>query len=190
MIALLLLFSYFGATSAGCVPCDPSAANGSSAICSDGWQTSLYENGECVFDSRVELKSVFVSGSVFTFGLCLAVTSNIGESCFENMAGQVAARLAATGSSSTGAVAVVEGCETHMLHSPCSLGEAKYTAYTSVSSVADCAVLDILYADAMEECLRHDADGRFWAAVGYLMAIIFGLGVVGGCVGAFIASVA
>ena len=181
-LVLALFLSIAASASAGCVPCE---ANGT-AICTKGWQTSLYENGECVFDSTVDFKKdVFVTGSVFSFGLCLTVTSQVGESCFENMAGQVAARLAGAGPTTS----VIGGCESHMLHSPCGIGEAKYTGYTSLSKVADCAVIDILYADAMEECLRHDADGRFWAAVGYMMmVIIIGLGVSCGLI-AFCAAI-
>jgi len=187
MIASLLLvfLSVAGVARGACVQCE-AAVNGT-AICADGWQTSLYENGECVFDSRVEFKNVFVTASVFSFGMCLAVTSKISHTCFENMAGQVAERL----KGSSGAGAPLSGCETHMLYSPCEMGEAKYTAHTAISTVADCAILDILYADAMEECLRYEADGRFWAGFGYIMAILVGIAMVGGgCAGCAAFSIA
>ena len=176
MFASVFVLGLIAAVRGGCVPCAP---NNGSSICTKGWQTSLYQDGECVFDSTVDFKKdVFVTGSVVTWGVCVAVRSKVGESCFKSMAGQVAARLA--GSKSGQAIG---GCETHMARGPCLIGEAKYTAYTPVSSVADCAVIDILYADAMEECLRNDADGRFWASFAYEIAIWLGLFMLIGCCG-------
>lgn len=43
----------------------------------------------------------------------------------------------------------------------------------------DCAELVLLYADAMEECLREAPDARFWFSILYWTAIGLGLSILG-----------
>lgn len=45
----------------------------------------------------------------------------------------------------------------------------------------NCADIKILADNVVEECLRNDADGRFWATLGYWIAIVIGLGLCVGC---------
>lgn len=136
----------------------------------------LIASARASFEARVVSNTVFATGHVFSLGQCAAVATKVSSDCYHDMPAKVLARLQDTN------LTTPHTCVTHIQKTPCIYGEIKYTATSS--GYIDCAEMVLLYEDAMEDCLRRDADGRFWYSVLYWVAILFGIALVGGMLSA------
>lgn len=140
-----------------CVRCPDS-------ICFSNNKASIWSNGECVFNGRVDAKTIFYTGHVFGFGVCPAVQLQVGKKCFRDMAGSIAVQLG-----NTSRFDLLANCEIVPTDTPCSYSAEKFQFETSGYNCAD---VKILADNAVEECIRNDADGRFWATIGYFMGVL------------------
>ena len=129
---------------------------------------SLSAVGAHAFSAAVTKATAFGTGHLFDLGSCAAVTTRIGAGCFESMPDRITPYL-------SDALAANVSCVTHLQTSPCAFGSIKYSVR---SAGYDCDALHLLFADANEECLRKYADARFWACLGYLLALSTGIGIL------------
>lgn len=129
--------------------------------------------------ANVTVSTAFGTGHLIDLGECAAVATQIANKCFKDMPKRIAGHLSED-------LAADVTCETHVARTPCWSSAMKYTVTTTGY---DCDALAILYADAAELCLRDHADGLFWAAIGYVIAILVGALIVGMVIGAIMSLV-
>ena len=160
---LVLLFSLASAVSTQAIQC----IQCSDAICFQKNQASITSptTGECIFAAEVKQKDIFWTGHVFGLGVCPAVQLSIGKKCFRDMAGSIAVQL---GKNVTmyDRTAV---CKIAPYDTPCSYAARKFEFETEGYN---CAEIKILADNVVEECIRNDADGRFWATLAYWFAVL------------------
>jgi hypothetical protein len=155
----------------GCLPCTQN-------ICQQNSQVSLYENGVCVFDANVGHKNVFYTGHVFGLGVCPAVQLKVGADCYHNMAAEIAHQLSSAPAIGDTLFDPQAECYIMPENTVCSFSTEKFVFQTRGYN---CAAIKILADNAVEGCVRHLADGRFWASVFYFLAIVIGLALIALC---------
>ncbi len=147
-------------------------------LCIKDRRASLWNNGTCVFDSKNKLENVFITGHIFSLGVCPAVSSKIGKNCFDQISANVAENIASNTNSNFNDDNV---CEIFPYGTPCMYSASLF----KISAKGyDCGQLKILFENSINECLRNKADRRWWASIGYFIAVLFGLPLILFCISA------
>jgi hypothetical protein len=162
MFLPLLLLSFAAVSKAlkGCIKC----AAGDN-VCVEHNAASVWsESGKCIFNAIMKGKDVFYTGHVFSLGVCPAVQLNVGKKCFREMAGSIAVQLGSNATKFDRSAV----CKIAPEQTPCMYGSRKFEFTTEGYNCAD---IKILADNVVEECIRNDGDGRFWATLAYWMAV-------------------
>jgi hypothetical protein len=169
LICLLIVFDRVRGDLSGCIKC-------ASDTCVQSNRVSVWKDSICVFDSSTRAKDVFYTGHVFGLGSCPAISLNVGKKCFERISLSIAENLRDGMGDETSI------CEIMPHRTPCMYSARKFVVN---SRGADCAAVKILADNAVEECVRNQADGRFWATLAYWMAVLLCIPLIGLITSAF-----
>ena len=179
-----ILISLLALTTGSAPPSLQTCARCNDDICFQKNAVSIWSptTGDCIFNGQLSTKDVFWTGHVFSLGVCPAVQLQIGDKCFQGMAGSIAVQLS-NNATSAAKYDINAVCDIFPERTPCSYNAKKFE-FKTVGY--DCAEIKILADSVVEQCIRTDADARFWATVGYWIAVflipVCFIGLCCGCV--------
>lgn len=148
-----------------------SRENGDLGICSSSDKAEIWNStsGECIVSMDAELKPVSYSSLIFTLGVTPAVRRQIGKECWDHSPETVATWILRSFDSFD----LEAACHTFPTNSP-SLGwDMRYDM--KVFGFSDCSSLVELHQNSLAECVRHKADARAFATLGYMIVVFCGI---------------
>lgn len=174
-IILVLIFVFESANSETCptseICSDFAFENDGLGVCSwrdvsQIWNTT---SQECYVHMEAELRTVSYMSQIFTLGVTPAVRYQIGEDCWHYVPENIAVAIVQNAGDYFDVDSI---CDSHPYNSP-SLGwEMRYVMETK--GYTDCASLVVLHDDYLVSCVRHHADARALATLGYMLIIAIG----------------
>lgn len=126
---------------------------------------SSVKGGE-VFRAKVNKRTVFYTGHVFSLGQCAAIATRVHAKCIGDIP-----RYAFLQVKQSDKIGRNITCSTQIVGTPCMFGEIKYFVVTH-GFLPSCDRLVLLYNDAMARCLRQHVDKRFWFSTLYFIGIL------------------